>query len=271
MRYETITVSPLTPQIGAEIGNIDLSRPLSNAQVHELHEALMAHLVIFFRDQPIDIPAQIALGRYFGRLHLHTGMNGYSREFPEVTLIHADENSEHVNGEEWHSDLSCDPIPPMGSILHIHTLPPSGGDTIFASMYTAYDALSPRMKQYLEGLTATHDGALAFSKYGADRKFPRAVHPVVPRHPVTGRKLLYVSKGFTSHINELPADESKALLAYLYAHAAKPEFQCRFRWRKDSIAFWDNRPTQHIAIWDYYPETREGFRIQIEAEHAMAA
>ena len=271
MEYETITVSPLTPHIGAEIGNIDLRLPLTNVQVHDLHEALMAHSVIFFRDQPIDIPTQIALGTRFGRLHHHTGMGAYSRDFPEVTQIYADENSDHVNGEEWHTDLSCDPVPPMGSILHIHTLPPSGGDTVFASMYAVFEALSAPMKKYLENLTATHDGTFAFSKYGSDRKFPRSVHPIVVRHPVTARKLLFVNKGFTTHINELPADESAAVLAYLYAHIAKPEFQCRFRWRAHSIAFWDNRCTQHIAIWDYFPNKREGFRIQIDADHAIVS
>jgi len=262
----TITISPLTARIGAEIDGVDLRAPLSDPQIHEIHHALIEHQVIFFRDQPIDIATQVAFGRRFGTLHLHTGVPGLSEEFPEVTRIHADADSTGINGEEWHSDLSCDVVPPMGSILHIHTLPPAGGDTIFASMYAAYEALSPNMRHYLEGLTATHDGVLAFGKYGRDKKYPVSSHPVIKTHPVSGRKVIYVNRGFTSHINELPRDESSAVLSYLFAHAAKPEFQVRFRWRKHSIAFWDNRCTQHIAIWDYFPHVRSGYRVQIDTE-----
>lgn len=263
----SIYVEPLTPHIGAEIGGVDLGRPLGDATIAEIRRALLDHQVIFFRDQPIDIASQVTFARHFGKLHVHTGLSPISQEFPEVTRIYADGDSKGINGEEWHSDLSCDPIPPMGSILHIHTLPPTGGDTIFASMYAAYDALSPRMKAYLEGLTATHDGLLAFGKYGRDKKYPLSVHPVIKEHPVTGRKVIFVNKGFTSHINELAKDENAAVLGYLFAHVTKPDFQVRFRWRKDSIAFWDNRCTQHIAIWDYYPNVRSGYRVQIDSEN----
>lgn len=263
MAYETIRVSQMTPHIGAEIGAIDLTKPLTNRQVEELHDALLEHKVIFFRDQPIDLDQQKTLGRHFGELHVHSGMKGLEQH-PEVRPIHADANSKHIAGEDWHTDLSCDPIPPMGSILHLHTLPPIGGDTLFASMYAAYEALSPRMQAYLEGLTATHDGGIAFRRFNPDGKFPISVHKVVPRHPETKRKLIYVNRGFTSHINELPPDESKAVLEFLYDHVAKPDFQVRFRWEKHSIAFWDNRCTQHLAIWDYFPNVRSGFRIQIK-------
>ena len=263
----TITASPLTGHIGAEIEGIDLREPLSDTQIREIHDALIEHQVIFFRDQPIDIATQVAFGRRFGELHIHTGISGISQEFPEVTKIHADADSIGINGEEWHTDLSCDPNPPMGSILHIHTLPPAGGDTIFASMYAAYDALSPQMKDYLEGLTATHDGILAFGKYGRDKKYPVSTHPVIRKHPVSGRKVIYVNKGFTSHINELARDESNTILHYLFDHVTKPDFQVRFRWRKHSIAFWDNRCTQHIAIWDYYPNVRSGYRVQIDTPY----
>jgi taurine dioxygenase len=185
-----------------------------------------------------------------------------------VRALHADGNSKHVAGEEWHTDLSSSPIPPMGSILYLHTLPPMGGDTIWASMYAAYDALSPRMKQYLEGLTATHDAAIAFRRFGdPNAQYPTAVHPVVVRHPETKRQVLYVNRGFTSHINELPAGEGADMLQLLYRHLEKPDFQVRFRWRKDSIAFWDNRCTQHLAIWDYFPHVRSGFRVQIQGSN----
>jgi alpha-ketoglutarate-dependent taurine dioxygenase len=261
--YQTITVTALTPHVGGEIGGIDLRRPLEANQVKDIRNALLAHGVVFFREQAIDIPTLKRLGQHFGELSIHSGRKGLD-EHPEVRPIHADANSKHVAGEDWHTDLSCDAIPPMGSILHLHTLPPIGGDTIWASMYAAYAALSDRMKQYLDGLTATHDGGVAFRRFDPNGKYPLNVHPVVVRHPETKRPVLYVNRGFTSHINELPAGEGAELLQVLYRHLEKPDFQVRFRWRKDSIAFWDNRCTQHLAIWDYFPNVRSGFRVQIK-------
>ena len=267
MAFDTINVTPLSPHIGAEISGIDLREPLSNRQVEEVHEALMRHLVIFFHDQPIDFVAHKRFASYFGELHIHVGGEGTASSmidgYPEIRHQHFDANSKRVSGEVWHTDQSCAPIPPMGSILHQHIVPPmGGGDTLFASMYTAYDELSPRMQSFLEGMTATHDGALLFDKTSI--KYPIAVHPVIARHPVTGRKLIYVNRGFTSHINELGAEESAAVLSFLFTHCARPEFQMRFHWRAHSIAFWDNRCSQHQAIWDYYPNVRSGYRIQVK-------
>jgi len=255
--YETIQAKRLTPHIGAEISGIDLTKPLDERQVRDIRQALLDHLVIFFREQPIDVATLKAFGQHFGKLHIHQlkGMEGH----PEVRPLHADANSKHVAGEDWHTDLSCDAIPPMGSILHIHTLPPTGGDTIWTSMYAAYDALSPRMKSYLSGLTATHDGTRVF---GAGT--PVSVHPLIIRHPVTGKKVIFVNTDFTSKINELPALEGERVLRFLIDHCNKPEWTCRFRWRAHSIAFWDNRCTHHKAIWDYWPNVRSGYRIQIE-------
>ena len=263
-----LEVSPLTPRIGAEIGGVDLTRPLDAEQVAGLHDALIAHGVIFFREQQIDMESLKRLGRYFGELHIHSGMPGHP-DHPEIRPLHADANSKHVAGEDWHTDLSCDPIPPLGSILYLHTLPDLGGDTIWASMYHAYDALSDKMKAQLEGLTATHDGRIAFGRFNPDGKYNVSVHPVVPRHPVTGKKLIYVNRGFTSHINELPEYEGKALLEFLFRHVESPLFQCRFRWRKHSIAFWDNRCTQHRAMWDYWPHTRSGHRVTVKGEQPI--
>jgi taurine dioxygenase len=173
-----------------------------------------------------------------------------------------------VAGEDWHSDMTCDPQPPLGSILYLHTLPKGGGgDTVFSSMYAAYDALSSGLKAYLEPLTATHDGARVFGAIAPPgATFPVSVHPVVRTHPVSGRKALFVNKQFTAKINGLPKDEGEALLAFLVRHVQRPEFQCRFRWRRHSIAFWDNRAVQHSAIWDYFPNTRSGFRLQIKGD-----
>ena len=261
--YKTITVTPLTLRVGAEIGGIDLTRELNATQIAEIRAALLEHGVVFFREQPIDIATLKRFGQRFGELHIHSSRKGLD-EHPEVRPIHADATSKHVAGEEWHTDLSCDAIPPMGSILHIHTLPPVGGDTIWASMYAAYEALSDRMKTYLEGLTATHDGRIAFGRFDPNGKYPVNVHRVIVRHPETKRPVLYVNRGFTSHINELPGAEGADLLQLLDKHLEKPDFQVRFRWRKDSIAFWDNRCTQHLAIWVYYPQVRSGFRVQIK-------
>lgn len=267
MTFDTIGVTPLSPHVGAEITGIDLREPLTNRQVEEVHEALLRHLVIFFRDQPIDFDDQTRLAQYFGELHVHVGGGGTAsgtvEGHPAIRRQHFDAKSKRVSGGVWHTDQSCAALPPMGSILHQHVVPPAGGgDTLFASMYAAYDALSPRMQAYLEGLTATHDGARVFDK--SSTEYPTAAHPVIARHPDTGRKLIYVNEGFTAHINELPKEESAAVLAFLYEHCARPEFQLRFRWREHSIAFWDNRASQHMAIWDYYPNVRTGYRIQIK-------
>src|SRR5216684_3211297 len=159
MSYQTIEVTKLTPHIGAEIGGVDLSRPLGNQQFQEVHDALMENLVIFFRDQHLTHDQHKDFGRRFGNLAVHPASRHSPDGHPEILTIHADENSKHVAGEEWHSDVSCDENPPMGSILYLKEVPPVGGDTLFASMYAAYEGLSDSMRRFLCGLTAIHDGA----------------------------------------------------------------------------------------------------------------
>ena len=193
MAFDSIEVKPLSPNVGARVIGIDLSQPLSSVQVADLTSALAHDGVLQFRNQPMDKEKLVRLGRQFGRLHLHTGIK-HDPAFPEITAIYADENTKRANGEVWHSDLSCDQSPPIGSILHMKIVPETGGDTGFASMYAAYDALSDRMKIYLEGLTATHDGQATFSRYNPEGSYPRAVHPVVNTHPVSGRKGIYVNR-----------------------------------------------------------------------------
>jgi len=272
--YRTITVEKLTPIIGAEIGGIDLARPLSSEQRDEIAHALLENLVIFFRDQDLTPEQHIAFGRLFGDLHLHPAAP-HVEGLPELMIIRADRNSKRANGEDWHSDVSCDAEPPMGSILRIAECPAEGGDTLFASMYAAYDALSDRMKAYLDGLVAVHDGENvyrgAYEDFGIGDKesYPRAEHPVVRTHPVTGRKALYVNRIFTTRILGLPREEGDALLAFLLAHCESPLWQCRFRWRPHSMAFWDNRAAQHRAMWDYWPETRAGFRVTVKGERPV--
>jgi taurine dioxygenase len=269
MTYETITATPASPHIGAEIGNVDLTRPLTNKQVAELHDAFTRFQVIFFRDQKICFDDQIRLASHFGPLGRHVGKSTISKttDNPFVRKFHYDETSTQISGENLHSDQSCAEIPPLGTMLYNHTVPPDGGgDTMFASMYAAYDALSTPMKRYLHGLTATHDGTRVFGP-----GTPVSVHPVIIRHPVTGKNVIYVNTDFTSKINELPRLEGERVLAFLIDHCNKAEWTCRFRWRNHSIAFWDNRCTQHKAIWDYWPNVRSGFRVQIEGTAAPVA
>jgi taurine dioxygenase len=269
--YDTISVEPLTPIIGAEIGGVDLARPLSNRQFDELHRALAEHLVIFFRDQALSPEQHLAFGRRFGELHVHPAAPHEPGQ-PELMIVHADENSPRANGEYWHTDVSCEAEPPMGSMLHIKECPPVGGDTLFASMYAAYEALSDRMKAYLAGMTAIHDsehvyrGTFASQGVADKPAYPRAEHPVIRTHPVTGRKALYVNRGFTTALVDVPRDESDGILRMLYEHIENPLFQCRFRWRKNSLAFWDNRCAQHRALWDYWPHTRHGHRVTIRGD-----
>jgi taurine dioxygenase len=271
--YDTIAIEKLTPIIGAEIDGIDLAQPLGNRQIDELHRARAENLVIFFRDQQLSEDQHLAFGRLFGELHIHPAAPSVAGK-PELMIIHADKDSPRANGEGWHSDVSCDTAPPMGSILYIRKCPPYGGDTLFASMYAAYDALSDRMKAYLDGLTAEHSGDHyrgQYANYGiADKaEYPRAEHPVVRTHPVTGKKALYVNKGFTRRIIGIPLDESEGILDYLYEHMANPLFQCRFRWQENSIAFWDNRCVQHHAMWDYWPHTRSGNRVTVRGDRPV--
>ena len=186
--------SKLTPVIGAEIFGVDLSKDLGNQQFKEVHDALMDNLVVFFRDQKMTIEQHKAFGRKFGQLHIHPNAPQEVPDHPELLVIKADEKSKHVAGEEWHTDVSSDPEPPMGSILHLTVVPPDGGgDTMFANMYAAYDKLSEPLKKMIETMTAIHDSAKAH-KYRlkqndrADMKMPSAEHPIVRTHPVTGAR-----------------------------------------------------------------------------------
>ena len=272
MGYPSIQVTPLTPTIGAEIQGVDLSRPLEQQQFEEVKEAFLKHQVIFFRDQEITVDEHKAFGRLFGELLIHPAAPG-PEEHPEIFVLHTDENSKFAEGNAWHSDMSCQEEPPLGSILHLHQVPSSGGDTLFASMYAAYEALSEPMKVFLSGLTAIHDSERVYrgryAQQGVDdtgKIYPSAEHPVIRTHPESGRKALFVNSAFTSRIKGLKRPESRSLLRFLYEHIASPDFHCRFKWAPNSIAFWDNRCAQHFATWDYYPEVRHGLRVTVRGD-----
>jgi taurine dioxygenase len=275
----TIAVRPLTPVIGAEIEGVDLSKPLSDEQAAEIKAAFNAHHVLVFRDQTISREDHKRFGRLFGRLHVHpyhakrTGPAHAATDAkapdPEILVVKADANSRYVAGEEWHTDVSCDEEPPLGSMLYITTTPESGGgDTCFLSTIRAYEALSPAMKTFVEGLSAVHDGAKPYTGgYGTpppEGGWPKTTHPVVVRHPETGQRSLFVNRGFTTRISELKPKESAAVLEMLWRHIeTHVEFQCRVRWTPNTLTFWDNRVTQHHSVWDYYPHVRYGERVSI--------
>ena len=274
--FKHIVAKPFAPNLGAEITGVDLSQEISEAEFSEIEAAFLAYQILFFKDQK-EIPPQvhIDLGKRFGPLHSHPAaptMAGY----PEIFEIHATRHSKVANGEFWHSDVSCDEEPPLGTMLQIHILPPCGGDTMFSNMYAAYDALSDAMKTFLDGLSATHASEHIYRGRYADRgqkdsdiAFPSASHPVVRTHPQTGRKALFVNRTFTTRINELSEEESSAVLKMLFEHAESIQFQIRFRWSKNDMAFWDNRCCMHRAIWDYWPAERKGRRVTIKGDRPL--
>jgi len=263
-------IQPVTPLIGAEIVGTDLAN-LSDADFEAIDQAFTDHLVLFFRDQPPLTPdIQVAFGKRFGELHYHPAAPHHA-DYPEIFVIHADKNSKFADGNGWHTDVSCDLEPPRGTCLQLHKLPPSGGDTMFANMYAALETLSPVMQNFLSSMTAMHESEHVYrGRYegrgvdNTDTKFPSAEHPVVCTHPKSGRQALYVNPSFTTQINGLTAHESKALLEFLFRHQQRPEFQVRFRWSENAIALWDDRCTQHFAIWDYWPNERKGHRVTIK-------
>ncbi|NCF32189.1 MAG: taurine dioxygenase [Proteobacteria bacterium] len=267
--YQSIEVSSLTPHIGAEVSGVDLRQPLSNEQFSEIYRAWLDWQVLVFRNQDLDRDQHKAFGRKFGTLHVHPMQHSYGGD-PEILRVKTTKDSAYTAGNAWHTDVTCDPIPPMASALLIKEPPVNGGgDTLFADMYLAYDLLSDVMKELLDGLVAIHDGAIPYlGNYRVapptDTEYPRNEHPVVVTHPETGKKVLYVNSGFTSHIKGMRNWESKALLDALLTHiATTARLTCRVEWQPNTLTLWDNRCTQHHAVWDYWPESRYGERVSI--------
>lgn len=270
---QRIAIAPFAPALGAEIRGIDLAGGLDEQTYREIRQALLRYQVLFFKEQT-EIPAetQIEIGRMFGELHMHPAapqMPGH----PEIFEIHAHKDSKVANGEFWHSDVSCDEVPPLGTMLQLHILPEVGGDTLFANMYAAYDALSEPFKTMLSGLTALHEAEHVYRGRYADRgvdddgrHYPQAIHPVIRTHPETGRRAIYVNRTFTTRINELSESEGRAVLEHLFDHCERIDFQIRYRWELNDVAFWDNRCAMHRAIWDYWPAERKGRRVTIKGD-----
>ena len=268
----SIEVTPLTAAIGADVAGVDLRAPLDDDTVAAVRAALLRHLVLFFRDQPLSDEEHLAFALRFGPLSVPPLATKY-QDRPTVTVL----DQVHPKGEgadEWHSDNTFMDCPPMGSILRAVQLPSVGGDTCFASMYAAYEALSPPLQTLVDGLTAVHDvtkpmrkaiaaGHTTLTLHEMQERWPPVEHPVVVTHPETGRKGLFVNRNSTTAIVGVTERENDTLLPFLLDHARSPEFQCRFHWEPDSIAFWDNRCVQHYAVADYL-ERRVMRRVTID-------
>jgi taurine dioxygenase len=269
-----ITVKPIAGALGAEVEGVDLSRPLDPAVVTELRQAWLQHLVIFFRDQPLTSEQYLAFAQHFGAPADYPMLKGIAG-FPKIIEVKKLEH-ERVNfGGLWHSDTTYLDTPPMASMLLARETPPHGGDTLFANMYLAWDALSDAMRRMLRELKAVNSSAKAdASKTREDRvradgkpapEFS-AEHPVARTHPETGRVALYVNPGHTVRFSGMTEEESRPLLDYLFQHQVRPEFTCRFGWRPGSIALWDNRCTQHNPVNDYHGYRRVMHRITLAGD-----
>lgn len=275
MRNSRIEVRPSSGALGAEIQGIDLSSPLDQTSIGTLKGALAEHGVIFFRDQRLSPEEHVAFARSFGPINVNRFFKHVAGH-PEIAEVRKEPEQTRNIGGNWHTDHSYDQIPALGSVLLAREVPPRGGDTLFACMAKAYDSLSDGLKRTLEGMKAVHSSRHVF---GAQAQYARdtvgrignaeaatqdAVHPVVIRHPLSGRKVLFVNPAFTTHFDGWTEPESKGLLETLYAHARRPDFQTRFQWQEGSIAFWDNRATWHYAVNDYQGERRLMHRITVE-------
>ena len=275
--YNTIEVKPLGGALGAEISGIDLNEAISDEQLTEVRQVFGQYAVIFFRNQNLTPENELRFAKRWGEINTNrffSSVEGY----PQIALVVKEPDQQNNIGGSWHTDHSYDIAPALGSMLFAHEVPISGGDTVFASMYKAYETLSDGLKSTLSNLRARHSSVHVFgaarAANGNDDTVGRiknpeaatqeAIHPVVINHPETGRRSLYVNPGFTLGFEGWSDEESKPLLEYLYAHAARPEFTCRFQWKAGSIAFWDNRATWHLAVNDYQGHRRMMHRITIE-------
>jgi len=272
-----IELTPANSAVGAFVDNVCLADGLNDDVVQELLDAHAQFGVLFFRDQQLSPEQHIALAEGLGKINVNRFFTPVA-DHPQIAEVRKEPEQTSNIGGGWHTDHSYDQIPALGSILYALELPEQGGDTLFASTYAAYDALSPGLQEMLAGLSAVHSSRHVFGA-SADRPADLserlgnveaatqdAVHPVVITHPRSGRKSLYVNPGFTVRFDGWTVEESAPLLQYLYRHISKPEFTYRFQWAPGSLAFWDNRCTWHYAVNDYHGARRLLHRITLEGE-----
>lgn len=286
-RYRRIDVRPIAGALGAEVLGVDLSQPLDDATFAEIEHAFHDRLVLFFHDQQLTPEQHLAFSRRFGPLSRSPYVK-HMAEYPDIIAVlkEADERNISTFGNAWHSDFSFLEEPPMGSVLYAREVPAHGGDTLFANMYSAYEALSEGMRRMLDGINAMHSGRpYGMGGVPADLEVSRSIeiernrpeadrevaHPVVRVHPVTGRRALFVNSIYTTRFEGMTDAESRPLLQFLYDHAVRPEFTCRLRWRANDLAVWDNRCTMHYAVNDYDGSRRLMHRTTIKGERPLAA
>ncbi|HEU0217195.1 MAG TPA: TauD/TfdA family dioxygenase [Stellaceae bacterium] len=277
MGYETITVKPLAGALGAEIAGIDLSRPLSNQQRSEVHDAFLAHSAIYIRDQELGGDDLLRYARYFAEPAYYPFVEGMP-DFPQIFELRKEPDQTVNVGGAWHSDTTYLDKPPIGTMLYCREAPAFGGDTMVANQYLAYETLSAGMRRMLDGLTGIYTARMnggrgnreenKYMKMKDTDKAERieAEHPVVRTHPETGRKALYVSTRHTARFKGMTEEESRPLIQFLQAHCTRPEFTARIRWEKGTVTIWDNRCCQHFAINDYHGQRRVMWRLPVGAE-----
>jgi taurine dioxygenase len=278
MSATPLDLRPLTGTCGTEVLGIDLSQPLPDEHVATIRTLLAERGVVFFRDQDLSPDQHKAFARRFGEIVVNP-VYGNLDGHPEIMPVVKERNDKYNIGDTWHSDMSYMEVPPMGSILYAREVPPHGGDTLWTNMTLAYESLPESMKRMLAGLKAVHSDRYLTARV-AERNAGRstrvrndregqeinATHPVLRTHDESGKLALYVNYPFTWAFEGMSREESLPLLNQLVAHATRPEFCCRFRWRKGSVAFWDNRCTMHYACNDYHGHRREMHRITIAGE-----
>ena len=271
-------ITSITPELGAEISDIDLRHPLDLDVIEAIQAAFNRYHVLVFREQTLTRDQHKVFARYFGPIHIHPSKKQLNtRDDPEIFLIDIKPDAQQSNGETWHADITCEATPPYASMLYLTQLPENGGgDTLFANMQAAYAELSRELQAYLRTKRALHDGEIDLARYGIRLKngqtYPASSHPVVIAHPKTGEATLYVNEGFTSHLLDVPRFESDLILSGLFKRIeTNPRHQCRIRWTPNMITLWDNYSVQHQAIFDYAGYSRYGERITIESEGAPQA
>jgi len=266
--YRYIKVHPIAGAIGAEIQGVDLAEPLEGEVVEEIRLAFLDHLAIFFANQELTPHQQLAFAQQFGQTMEYLLIEGLP-ECPQITPVVKLEHERMNFGGIWHSDTTYLERPPMASILYAVEIPPYGGDTLFANQYMAYETLSEGLKKTLDGLVSINTSSKAHAFLGEaspEQEVIVGAHPVVRTHPETGRKALYVNINHTKHFQGWTASESRPLLDYLFEHQVRPEFTCRFRWQRGSLAFWDNRCTQHNPVNDYHGFKRIMHRVTLAGD-----
>ncbi len=274
-----LIIEPLTAMIGAEVHDIQLAGDLDTAVLDAIYQAIIEHQVLFFRDQAFTPEAQLRFARTFGALAERHPVYPHVAGYDQVVLLEND-GDRPPDTDDWHTDLTFQQAPPFLSILYAKQVPAVGGDTLWSSMYAAFEALPLELQQLTTRLCAVHDmGAFRNDFLGAAQdvaamvdglaKGGAAVHPIAPEHPVSGRRMLFVNRSFTQHIVGMLKSESDRLLQYLFAHIDNPGFQVRFRWQNNSVAMWDNRCTQHFAVADYLPAYRCMHRVIVNSDRRI--